>query len=105
MTGYKMINVGTFLIETMRLGWTVGQLGAESCDVMTLRIGGMAGLWDLPQGEIERMVEEKQPAFADAWVFGTLALVRGESSAAALDAALTPLHDRARDNRLRLSAA
>lgn len=90
-------------METVRLGWSLTMLGAETRDVMTMRLGGLAGLWPLPSGEAQRMVEEKAPAFADAWAEGTLALVRGESSAAALDAALLPLRSQTRTNLTRLS--
>lgn len=98
-----MFGPTSIFLDTMRLGWTVAQLSLDSQEVVTMRLAGLAGLWPLPPGEAMRMVAEKGPAFADAWSSGAMAWAMGETSSAAMDATLDPLHRRARANRQRLS--
>ena len=98
-----MLGQTSIFLDTMRLGWTVARLSLDSQEVVTMRLAGLAGLWPLPPGEAMRMVTEKGPAFADAWSSGATAWAMGESSTAAMDATLDPLHRRARANRQRLS--
>jgi hypothetical protein len=98
-----MLGQPSIFLDTIRLGWTIARLTLDAQEVVTMRLTGFAGLWPLPPGEAMRMVAEKGPAFADAWSSGAMALVRGKTSSAAMDATLNPLHRRARANRKRLS--
>ena len=98
-----MIGPSANIFETMRLGWAMAQLGAEVQSVMTLRLMGLAGCWALPPGEAGRMVSEKSPAWNDAWMKAAQATANGATSVAVVDAALKPLHRKAKANRKRLS--
>ncbi len=91
------------MFDAMRLGWAVARLGVEAQTVMAIRIAGLAGLMALPPGEAMRMVEEKAPAFTDAWLKGAVAMASGAGVPAAMGVALKPLHRKAQANRKRLT--
>jgi hypothetical protein len=91
------------MFDTMRLGWSMARLGLEAQTVMAIRIAGLAGLMVLPPGEAMRMVQEKGPAFSDAWMKGAVALASGAGVPAAMGLALKPLHRKAQANRKRLT--
>jgi hypothetical protein len=76
---------------------------AQSAAVMGMRLAGMAGAWSMPASEYERMVTEKQAAFAEAGRRMAEALGRGAAPLAVYEAALVPVARETRANAERLS--
>ena len=86
-----------------RQSMAMATLMAEANTVMTLRVLGMMGLWNVPRGENNRMVAEKPPAFTESWVGMSRAFWTGKSAETVFNAWARPLTRKARANRKRLS--
>ena len=71
--------------------------------VMTMRILGMAGMWNTAPGENSRMVSEKQKAFAESAGALTGALMSGAYPLAMMQSVMLPYESRVTANRKRLS--
>ncbi|MGR3491822.1 MAG: antifreeze protein [Shimia sp.] len=77
-------------------------LAAETQAVMTMRIWGMAGLWNVTKGEDARMVSEKLPAWMAAYTAGTKAMLSGRPDRV-LPAMVKPLRRKTKANTRRLA--
>ena len=84
-------------------GMATGLLIWEVQAVMALRLTGLAGWHRLPAGEAFRMVAEKPPAFAEAWLGWQKAALAGADLGAQGEAFARPLSRKARANRKRLT--
>jgi hypothetical protein len=77
-------------------------LGVEAQNVITLRVMGLAGVWNTPIDESWRMMAEKPKTFIASGNEGAAAILAGKSAEKVVSATLEPLQQAARDNRLRL---
>lgn len=75
----------------------------EAQSVVALRMMGMAGMIPAHSGENCRMIEEKGPAMQRAFMAATRAAWAGKRPDQVFSAAMTPVSDRVRSNRKRLS--
>ena len=86
--------------------WTAGfdawRMLVEAQTVMAFRMMGMAGCWRLADGEMLRMVTEKQQAFAQSAFDLTTAAMRGRPPEQVLAAAVRPLGRKTSANARRL---
>ena len=83
-------------------GLEIGFLMFETQLVMTYRLMGMAGLWSVTKLENRRMVDEKGPAFLEASVSATRAVMEGRRPDEVLGAWVRPLRLKTRKNARRL---
>ncbi|MFQ6553823.1 antifreeze protein [Aestuariibius insulae] len=77
--------------EMVNSSFQVWKLMAETQSVMAMRIMGMAGFWSVTPQEQRRMVDEKLPAFTEATVAASKALMMGKRPDQVMDAAIAPL--------------
>ena len=84
-------------------GLELAQLTMESQAVITMRLMGAAGLWDVTSSENSRMVSEKQEAFHSSAVAVGTAVLQGRSPDDILKAAIKPLRATTRANAKRLA--
>lgn len=89
--------------ELVRTSVTFWTLMAETQAVMTYRIMGMAGLWAVTGTENKRMVNEKGPAFAEAMMAGSRAMISGQRPDQIALATMAPLQRRTGRNNRRLA--
>ncbi|MDR0808829.1 MAG: antifreeze protein [Gemmobacter sp.] len=89
--------------ESLRLALQTGQMLTEAQLVITLRLWGMAGLWNIAPEENLRMVQEKFETIAFSTAAATRAAMAGKGSAGVVMAALKPVRRRTRNNARRLS--
>ncbi|WP_417417081.1 hypothetical protein [Hoeflea sp.] len=82
----------------------LGALAFETHAVVTMRMMGMAGLWPVEKSENDRMMSEKQPAFAKAASEATRVAMQGGRMDEVVSAATKSLTTKARANRKRLTA-
>ncbi|AKI01594.1 hypothetical protein IMCC20628_02899 [Hoeflea sp. IMCC20628] len=78
-------------------------LAFETHAVVTMRMMGMAGIWPVEKSENDRMMSEKQPAFAKAASAATTVAMQGGRMDEVFSAATKSLTTKARANRKRLS--
>ncbi len=83
-------------------GFDAWRMLAEAQTVIALRVMGMAGLWNLGEGETTRMFAEKQQAFAQSAMDGATAAMRGQPPERVLAAVVRPLGLRTSANARRL---
>jgi len=88
--------------DVLTAGLALTRLGIEAQGVIWLRGLGAAGAWNTPFDEGWRAMREKPDAFAEAMAGAAQAALRGQGTAQVVSAAVTPLTQRARDNRERL---
>ena len=93
------VNLFSLAFQAARLS----ALAVEAQSVITMRLLGMAGMWNWPRGEALRMVSEKQKALTEASSAVTAAMMRGTAPGPLLQAAITPFERHVRRNRKRLS--
>lgn len=91
--------------EALRLALQTGQMLTEAQLVITMRLWGMAGLWNTAPEENLRMVQEKLETLAQSATAATRAAMAGKGSAGVAMAALKPVRRRTRNNVRRLSGA
>lgn len=78
-------------------------LAAEANSVMTMRMMGMAGGWNVTKGEDTRMWHEKPVAFQKSAEAATRALLSGKPPHKVAEAAMRPLDKAVSANRKRLT--
>ncbi len=83
-------------------GFDAWQMLAEAQTVVALRMMGMACMWNLAEGETTRMFTEKQQAFVQSALDGTLAAMRGQPPERVLAAVVKPLGQKTSANVRRL---
>ncbi len=83
--------------------WSCAQLAVDSQTVVAMRVMGLAGARAVPEGERDRMLSEKVPAFTEAMVSGALTAWAGRGPDRVLSAVIEPISTEARANRARLS--
>jgi hypothetical protein len=89
--------------ELIRLSMQMGLMALESQRVVTMRLLGMGGMWNVAPTEDTRMVDEKsEAALASATAAGRAAL-QGKSAAGVALAALKPLRAKTKANAKRLT--
>ncbi len=91
------------MLELLRLQMRTAQMMMEAQTVVGMRMLGMAGVLPAAKGENERMVAEKQRAFAQSGLAAAKALMAGKSPAQAYGLALTPIGRTTRANSKRLT--
>lgn len=87
----------------MELSTRMVSLFLDTHAVMTLRLMGMAGALPHARGENERMVNEKGPALAKAYVAATKTAIAGGRPDQIMTAAMAPVSKKVRANRKRLT--
>jgi len=93
----------TNMFDVLSTGARMWRLGIETHSVVTLRMLGMAGVWNTPFDESWRMVAEKPEAFIEAGRDGMIAAMSGAGPDKVLEASIRPLSRKTRANRKRLS--
>lgn len=68
------------------LGFQVARIGLEAQSVIAMRLAGMAGLWNTPPGEMNRMVSEKAFAAIEATSAAAQATLAGQGPIRAFQA-------------------
>ncbi|WP_424984708.1 hypothetical protein [Microbulbifer sp. S227A] len=81
---------------------SVAKLMADTQWVLTMRLLGLSGAWSLPEGESQAMIGEKYPAFIEAFLSGTFAMMSGDSPDRVFRETLEPISSKASANRERL---
>ncbi|HEY0212403.1 MAG TPA: antifreeze protein [Paenirhodobacter sp.] len=79
------------------------RIGIEAQAVVTMRLAGMAGLWDTPSSEMTRMVVEKAEAVTQAMRASTQAAIRGAAPDQVLQAGMAQIGQYTTRNLARLS--
>ena len=80
----------------------VAQLAEDTQWVLAMRLLGLSGVWSLPYGESQAMIDEKFPAFTEAALSGTFAMMSGGSPDRVFRETLEPISSKASANRERL---
>ncbi|HEX9857301.1 MAG TPA: antifreeze protein [Paracoccaceae bacterium] len=89
--------------EAVRLTIQLGMMALEAQMVITLRLWGMAGMWNTSATESERMVSEKRMAVLASGRAAGRALAGGASPAGIALAAVKPVRRRTKSNVSRLA--
>ena len=89
--------------QLARLAMQSTLMMAEAQRVIVLRMAGMAGTWNVTQGEDARMVAEKSQAAVASGQAMLRAALAGGSAAAMAAAGLKPVRARTRANAGRLA--
>lgn len=79
------------------------ELFSEAQMVVSMRLAGLMGFWPVGIDETCRMISEKGPALLGAATDAHGAAMAGQRLDEIVIAAITPLTDTARDNRIRLA--
>ena len=88
--------------DIWRSSMEFGALALETQAVVTMRMMGMAGIWPVEKSENDRMLAEKNPAFARAATAATAVAMQGGRMDEIVSAATKSLTTKARSNRKRL---
>ena len=91
------------MLELFRLQMRTAQMMAEAQTVIGIRMLGMAGVLPSAKGENQRMISEKQTAFAQSGIAAATALMAGKSLTQAYGLALTPIGRTTSANSRRLT--
>ncbi|MGY9045648.1 hypothetical protein P775_21515 [Puniceibacterium antarcticum] len=78
-------------------------LALETQSVMTMRLLGMAGLWNVTKSENTRMVDEKSPALLQSMMNAATATMHGARPDQIMNTAIKPLRAKTRSNSTRLA--
>ena len=89
--------------ELMSLSLEMVHLVSETQTVMTMRLLGMSGMWNVKPTESTRMVAEKPAAFARSAEAAMKAAFTGARPDQVVAAAVRPLRNKTRSNAARLS--
>ncbi len=81
----------------------VWKLAVQTQSVMAMRMMGMAGFWSVTPQEQRRMVDEKLPAFTEATVAASKAVMMGKRPDQVMEAAIAPLGRKTGANSRRLA--
>ncbi len=90
------------LHEMMRVSFSTGMMMIEAQSVITMRLWGMAGLWNLGPGESQRMWTEKAHAARQSGQAATRAVIQGATPGQVALAAIQPVRRKTRANVKRL---
>jgi len=90
-------------MDTYKLGLEMMHLAAETQTVMTMRLLGMSGLWNVKPSENTRMVAEKPEAFAQSATAAMTSAMKGERPDQVMAAAVAPLRKKTKSNAARLA--
>ncbi|MFM2355437.1 MAG: hypothetical protein RLZZ528_1173 [Pseudomonadota bacterium] len=90
-------------LDCWRAGMEFATMMAEAQIVISLRLMGMAGVWNTPKGEHRRMVSEKAAAAQESGLAAARAMVSGAKPSEVARAALSPVRRRTRANVARLT--
>ncbi len=78
-------------------------LAIETQSVMTMRLLGMAGLWNVTKSENARMMDEKSPALMRSMTDAAAVAMTGARPDQIMATAIKPLRAKTRSNANRLS--
>lgn len=92
-----------FPIGLLKNAQTLMDMTAEANAVVSMRIGGMMGIWSVTDHENTRMVEEKIDAMTDAQFAMWQSMMRGETPNEVVAAGLEPVRKTTRANAKRLT--
>ncbi|WP_141536207.1 hypothetical protein [Thioclava sp. ES.031] len=95
--------VGMDPLSFMRIGFEAARIGLEAQAVISMRVAGMMGLWDVSPLESLQMVQEKPVAVAAAAEAAAFALLRGQTADRAISASITQIGNHTSANMTRLS--
>ena len=84
------------------LSFDVWTATARAQSVMTMRLLGLAGAWNLPDDETHRMLTEKPKAFAEGFIDAWFAALNGGSAPVVMRKAAQPAMQRVATNARRL---
>lgn len=90
-------------VDAFALGLEMLHLANETQSVVTMRLLGMSGLWNVNPTENTRMVTEKPAAFARSAEAAMKAAIDGQRPDQVMAAAVEPLRRETRSNVARLS--
>jgi hypothetical protein len=90
-------------LDCWRAGMEFTAMMAEAQIVISLRLMGMAGVWNTPRGEHRRMVAEKAAAAQESGMAAARAMVSGARPTEVAQSALSPVRRRTRANAARLA--
>lgn len=79
------------------------QLTADTNYVVAMRIMGLSGVWSVPDGENNTMIQEKFPAFTEAVISAALTALSGRGPDRVMHALIAPISEKANENRIRLA--
>lgn len=91
------------LFEMMRASTAAGMMMIEAQSVITMRLWGMAGLWNLGPGESRLMVAEKAMAARQSGEAVARAILKGATPGRVALAAIQPVRRKTRANVKRLA--
>ncbi len=89
--------------QALCLAVQTSMMMVEAQAVITMRLFGMAGMWQVSPGENNRMVQEKTHAMVAAGRAAGRAMLAGQDAGSVVLAALRPVRARTRKNAARLS--
>ena len=84
--------------DVWRTSAELSALAFETHAVVAMRMMGMAGIWPVEKSENDRMVSEKQPAFAKAATAAAKVVIKGGRMDEVVSAATRSLTTKARAN-------
>ena len=90
-------------LDCWRAGFEIATMMAEAQIVISLRLLGIAGVWNTPEDEHRRMFSEKTAAAQEAGLAAARAFASGHKPADVARAAMTPLRRRTKANVKRLT--
>ncbi len=94
---------GVFPIhEMMRVSVSAGMMMIEAQTVITMRLWGMAGLWNLGPGENQLMWQEKAQAAQQSGQAAARAMLKGATPGQVALAAIQPVRRKTKANVKRL---
>ncbi|SNR51999.1 hypothetical protein [Puniceibacterium sediminis] len=91
------------LIDLWHTTLQMSLLAVETHAVMTMRIMGMAGLWNVGKSENTRMVHEKPPALMKSAMNAVSASMNGARPDQIMNTSIRPLRAKTRSNSNRLA--
>ncbi len=90
-------------LELWNTSLQMSYLMFETQSVMTMRLLGMAGLWNVTKSENTRMMDEKSPALLKSMANAAAATMSGARPDQIINTAILPLRAKTRSNSNRLS--
>lgn len=90
-------------LSFLRIGFEAARIGVEAQAVISMRVAGMMGLWDVSPLESFQMMQEKPVAIAAAAEAAAFALMRGQTADRAISASMTQIGNHTSANMIRLS--
>lgn len=91
-----------FAVAVARNNMQLAMMAAEAQMVISMRLLGMAGMWNVSAGEDRRMVAEKPLAFTRAAMAAWSAAMTGKGPEQIMAASIRPVRRKTRSNARRL---